>query len=80
MEEIDQHFEKMSSNKEVGKKISELNSYCDMYVNSVSEILKDLRLGLYLDNMKKNKYVIQYWMKPKTGKRWDLADAVMRKC
>ena len=77
MEEIDQHFEKMSSNKEVGKKISELNSYCDMYVNSVSEILRPVS-GPNLDNMKKNKYVIQYWMKSKIGKRWDLADALMK--
>lgn len=76
MEEIDQHFEKMSSNKEVGKKISELNSYCDMYVNTVFEILRPAS-GPYIDNMKKNKYIIQYWMKSKTGKRWNLADTVI---
>ena len=28
--------------------------------------------------MKKNKYVIQFWMKAKIGKRWDLADAVIK--
>ncbi len=31
-----------------------------------------------LDNMKQIKYVIQYWMKSKIGKRWDLADALMK--
>ena len=77
MEEIDQHFEKMSSNKEVGNKISELNSYCDMYANTVFEVLRSPS-GPNLDNMKKNKYVIQFWMKPKIGKRWDVADALIK--
>lgn len=76
MEEIDEHFEKMSSNKEIQNKIIELNSNCDGYVNTVFEILSPAS-GPYIDNMKNNKYIIQFWMKPKTGKRWDLADTVI---
>ena len=76
MEEIDEHLDKMSSKKEVGIKIMELNSYCDIYLNAIFEILRSAS-GPYIDDMKNNKYVIQYWMKAKIGKRWDLADKVI---
>tara|TARA_Y100000590_G_C15365486_1_gene880568 strand:- start:82 stop:696 length:615 start_codon:yes stop_codon:yes gene_type:complete len=77
MKEIDEHLEKMSSNKQVRNKINDLNSHCDAYVNTIFEILRPAS-GPYFDNMKNNKYIIQYWMKPKIGKRWDLADTVIK--
>ena len=67
MEEIDEHLDKMSSKKEVGIKIKELNSYCDIYLNAIFEILRSAS-GPYIDDMKNNKYVIQYWMKAKIGR------------
>ena len=73
LSDIDDHLSKAQSNKDVGKKISEMNSMCERYANIISEVIRPLS-GISIDDMSDRKHLVQMWFKSKPGHRGDVLD------